>query len=256
MTQQCIWCKKTDVNTAFNKKPHTIPKSMGGKRIGKDVCDECNLFFGIHDKLKNPAIEVVLKETFVLTQTMLLHVAPPIKNTKPQKLPRFKSIFFKVKPDKRTFSLKPAFKHQSGFQKMLCKKLKQGLYKVFLEEFHLENDLGLNSQFDFIRDFARNNKNDLPVYYFERKHGAILSSPNLVLNPRISTFDNKDYIIEKYGFFEFELLGHVFSIPIKKHPNKEGYLLNWKKLNGDLFYGLREINYLKDIDFMLKILVL
>lgn len=42
----CIWCRKNENQGTFDKKAHTIPKSLGGDNICENVCDKCNHFFG------------------------------------------------------------------------------------------------------------------------------------------------------------------------------------------------------------------
>jgi len=53
---ECIYCKKTDEETSFNKSEHIIPQSFGkfndNLTLSGIVCDDCNQFFG--DTLERP----------------------------------------------------------------------------------------------------------------------------------------------------------------------------------------------------------
>ena len=45
---------------------------------------------------------------------------------------------------------------------------------MFLEELNRQKSIGYEKQFEVIRDFARYNKGDLPVFYFNRVFGLIM----------------------------------------------------------------------------------
>ena len=47
---KCIFCGKASPEVTFFEKPHTTPHSLGSDRIGFDICDSCNHFFGEPDK--------------------------------------------------------------------------------------------------------------------------------------------------------------------------------------------------------------
>jgi|AntRauTorckE5430_2_1112549.scaffolds.fasta_scaffold40981_2 hypothetical protein len=42
MELKCLWCLEEEPKVTFNKKAHTIPKSLGGQNYNKNVCDSCN----------------------------------------------------------------------------------------------------------------------------------------------------------------------------------------------------------------------
>lgn len=46
MQKKCLWCLKEEAKTTFNIKAHTIPKSLGGQNYNKNVCDDCNSYYG------------------------------------------------------------------------------------------------------------------------------------------------------------------------------------------------------------------
>jgi len=62
------------------------------------------------------------------------------------------------------------------------------------------------------------------------------------------------YHINDYNFFEFELFGHLFSIPTSRN-----YLIMWDRYlrestssKSKLFKSPIELHYLTDIDLLLK----
>ena len=60
-TGKCIWCGRAEPEVTFLTEPHVLPRRLGGKEIGFDVCDECNHYFGTAQKGR-PAIDVAFKE--------------------------------------------------------------------------------------------------------------------------------------------------------------------------------------------------
>ena len=46
MKLKCLWCLNEEPKVTFEKKAHTIPKSLGGQNYNINVCDECNSYFG------------------------------------------------------------------------------------------------------------------------------------------------------------------------------------------------------------------
>ena len=73
----CIWCSKSEDIVNFNKIAHTIPQSLGGNHICKNVCDSCNEYFG-NKEFGKPAIEITLKEVFSSTAA---GASPPLTTT-------------------------------------------------------------------------------------------------------------------------------------------------------------------------------
>jgi hypothetical protein len=165
----CIWCRNTESKVSFNNKAHTIPKSLGGMHICKNVCEKCNEFFG-NPQNEYPSVEAILKYTFGTSRAMLLNnkTLEKYKHTN-----RFTSSYFKVDLRKSTIRFKQSYSVNSGFQEKVCRQMKKGIYKMFLEEMERQNGNALDERFDFIREFARHNLGDCPVINFERRYGVI-----------------------------------------------------------------------------------
>lgn len=252
--KKCIWCKENELVTTFYKLAHTIPKSLGGKMTCENVCDDCNHYFGnISEQL--PSIEETFKETFNITRLRLLGKDKVGKN---KVLAKFKSTYFNVDIHKGKFALKPKFQLKPNFQKVLCRQFKRGVYKVFLEELERQEKKGSLSKFDFIRNFARYNKDDLPVFYFRKGVGIILSNEMSLKTP---VFDIQqdcsfNYLFSDNNFIEFEFLGHVFGIVKNEfwHDYYEDYIDKSQSLKDNFIFSyMIEIEYLIDIDLALNV---
>jgi len=158
---------------------------------------------------------------------------------------------------RKGLTIKPSFRFQSEFQKNLCINFKRGLLKMWLEELDRQSksNIGHNPKYDYIRSFARYNKNDIPVIYFERNYGVFLftrreaETPVLILN-------RMKYLYENEIFTEIEFLGHVFGFPISNYTEEEfhNYLNKSFELKNNFFSSAKIINKLTDIDFTLNIL--
>ena len=211
MLKICIWCLNNSEETFFNKKAHSVPKSIGGTFICEQVCDECNKYFGSPSH-QMPSIEHVFKEVFNITRARFLLATNQVGG-KNKTLSRFKSQYFDINFEKNTVNLKFSYKVQRSFQTKLVRQFKRGIYKVFLEESERQNQNGTHKQFDFIRQFARYNLGDFPVLYFRRKVPLILLGENEAEYP-VFRFNNKmNYELKEFGFFELEFFGHLFSFP-------------------------------------------
>lgn len=239
----------------FNKLAHTIPKSLGGKDICINVCDDCNHFFGMHYQ-GSPSVETVIKETFNISRVRLLDTQNDIGKNKP--MIKFSSIYFNVDLNKHKIDLKISYKLQKGFQEKIGKQIKKGLYKIFLEEVERQRGDGNNSQYDFIREFARYNLGDYPVFYFERLHGIIMMANSWAIRPEF--FLNEDqqfrYLVREPGFFEFEFLGHVFGIVTSRHWELaiDNYIKKTSEAKKQFFRRWRMVKSFNDIDLGLSIL--
>ena len=130
INKRCIWCLESEDIVSFNKKAHTIPKSLGGQNYNKYVCDTCNEYFGATSKLNKYSIEEALKETFCISRQIFLN-----KNTK-RKVGNFKSKFFEVKErnGKLRLGVKTLFKFNSEFQKEFCRNFKRKIGIFILSE--------------------------------------------------------------------------------------------------------------------------
>ncbi|VXB87536.1 HNH endonuclease [Flavobacterium sp. 9AF] len=252
--KKCIWCLKSEDKVTFIKKAHTIPKSLGGQRFNKNVCDDCNEYFGKTTKKNGYSIEEALKETFCLSRQRFL-----INRKTKRQIGKFKSKFFDIKErnGKTRIVIKRTFLLKSDFQKESCINFKRGLVKMWFEEYDRQTNhlLCLDSKFDYIRNFARFNKYDIPILYFERNIGIFIMFERESETP-ILMFDRMEYLYDDDFFTEIEFLGHVFSIP-KKEYSKENYL-NYIKKSFDLKKGIFKnailIRKLIDVDFTLRII--
>lgn len=254
--KKCIWCLKTETEKAFNKQAHTIPRSLGGKMLNPNVCDECNEYFGSKGS-DDVAIEEAFKEAFVITKKRMQEPSNLIHNPN-KKTKRIKSRYFEFyqKDGKSSLKVKLSFKFLPGFQSKLCHYFKRGLYKIYLEELNRQFGLGFEPEYDFIREFARYNLGEYPVFYFERNAGIIMTLKDEIESPTI-IFDKMNYLLRgKYGFTEIEFMGHVFGFPTRRLYELEAhrYLRETKKLKQRFFKGMKVIKYLTDIDLALKIM--
>ena len=242
--KKCIWCSLDETKVNFKKLAHTFPQSLGGKNICDNVCDLCNSYFGSKTS-QAPSVEVVLKEILNLSRHILLQNIGEIN-----KIHRFKSEYFDINWKERKIKIKPRYSLRQGFQEKLCRQFRRGLYKVFLEERERQRKDASLDEFNFIREFARYDLSDLPVFLFRPKSGIVIFSSPDVINPEIRFTDNSDFLHDNYRIFEYQFIGHYFAI-----PSGRGYKLgldNYKKKikNDNHPFGTEiiEIKTLTDID--------
>lgn len=250
----CIWCRKSSENTTFKTKAHTVPDALGGVVICKNVCDVCNSYFG-NSQNGMPSIETVIKETFGMSRVRLLQALGELGKNK--KMARYKSRFFNVTFNPPGISIKPAYKLKKGFQGDMCRLLKRGLYKIFLEENERNNSNSIDQKYTFIREFARYDLNDLPVLYFKRAHGILFLGKDMIVQPHMPFEEiTMNYLIRDLGFFEVELMGHTFSIATTSNWQLyfEEYIKESMKLKVQHFVGYKSIIYWNDIDLSLSVI--
>lgn len=253
MNKRCLWCLESEPKVTFKKKAHTIPRSLGGENYNNNVCDSCNEYFGNRNSNNGMySIEEALKETFNITRKRLLDSNKPKRKTG-----RFKSKYFEIKVKKGKYRLdfKTSFKFSSKFQTEICRAFKRGLYKMFFEELNRQKKIGYEKKYDIIRQFARYNKGNLPVFYFIRKFGAILLTDKEVASP-VLIFDRMKYLYSNEKFVEIEFLGHVFGFPISEYTSDElkDYKIKSYLIKRELFKNAIEINRLIDVDITLNIM--
>jgi len=247
----CIWCRKNEPNVTFNKKAHTFPQSLGGGNICENVCDECNHHFG-SPQSHSPAVEVVLKEILNISKYLLLNQLNKIPKNK-----RFKSEYFQINWDKQTISLKPRYSLRKSYQEKIGRLFNRGIYKVFLEERERQKNDALNERFNFIREFARYDLGDYPVYIFKPKNKAVLFSLGDIQTPMIRFTDHADNLDKHFRVFEYQIMGHYFCIPTSKSFQdlySDHYLKHLKKINHPFGIEINPIIYTQDIDFTFKII--
>ncbi|GAA4281650.1 HNH endonuclease [Gaetbulibacter aestuarii] len=253
MKRKCIWCLKDESAETFEKKAHTIPKSLGGDNYYKNICDSCNSYFGNRDStLTTYSIEEALKEAFNISRKRLL-----VPERTKRKVGRFKSKFFEIKEKKGRLSLnvKTSFRFTQGFQSQLCRNFKRGLYKMVYEELHRQNKIDEYLNYNIIREFARYNKGELPVIYFFRSFGAIMLMEEEPAKT-ILYFERMTYLFSSEKFIEIEFLGHVFGFPITNFSEEDfkTYLNQSIALKKGHFKSFVLIKKLTDIDITLSIL--
>ena len=249
--KKCLWCLNAENKVTFLKKAHTIPKSLGGQNFNKNVCDECNEYFG-NKQDKNYSIEEALKEAFNITRKRMLLSSKPKKQ-----VGKFKSRFFDIKEKKGKYKLefKTSFRFNSEFQKSLCRSFKRGLYKLYFEELNRQKGIGFETEFDLIRQFARYDENDLPIFYFQRSVGIIMMLDKEAETPTLF-FERMKYLYSDEYFEEIEFLGHVFGFPKKEFnlENFENYYTKSTEIKKGFFVGITKIEKFTNIDITFNIM--
>ncbi|MEQ9231823.1 MAG: HNH endonuclease [Cyclobacteriaceae bacterium] len=215
--RKCIWCSKDEEHVTFERKAHTIPQSLGGKHICSEVCDSCNNYFGSPSN-QLPSIEVAFKELFNISRHILLRTTGEYK-----KISRYKSEFFNVNWDNLSIRVKPRYQLKSNFQENLARQLRRGFYKVFIEDRSRTIGDVHSNKFDFIRAFARYNLGDYPLFYFYPAKDIVYFSTPDAIEPELRFSEYHKEVMTKFGFYEFFLMGHYFSIPVSTN-----YMLTWE----------------------------
>jgi len=245
----CIWCNKDESTVSFQKKAHTFPQSLGGDSICENVCDLCNHYFG-SPQSQSPAIEVILKEILNISKYLLLNQVNEIPKNK-----RYKSVYFNLNWKRKTINLKPRYSLRKGYQEKLGRLFRKGLYKVFLEERERQRKDAKESRFDFIREFARFDLSDYPIYYLKPKFSAIFFSLIDVNKPMIRFTEHSDKVDRDFKVFDYMIIGHTFCIPTSRYF--VGLYLDYYKkhlIETDNPFGTEiiPIKYIEDIDFTFR----
>jgi len=115
-----------------------------------------------------------------------------------------------------------------------------------------EAGIGFESQFDFIRDFVRYDKKQLPLFYYERNYAIILSNDDLTRKPILMESHEgwKDRLF-KTSFFEFEILNHRFSVSLVKNYAVTDIPYDINKMS-NVFSPPKQVTTNFDIDFSLS----
>lgn len=250
--RQCIWCRFGEPKVSFHNEAHIVPQSLGGERLCDNVCDSCNSFFGSRGK-GVLSIEEAIKETFGISRMMILHQQNKMGKNKPGK--RFTSRLFNVDLVKRSLSTKPSWRLHRGFQQDLSRLFRRGIYKMFLEALEADSGKALDPKYDFVREFARYDYGNYPVFYFPRRFGVIplvqehIDSPQL----HISRYRSK-YLLSTESFIEFEFLGHVFGIPTSRHSHliADNYFEQTHAVKKALFSGVVLVKFFNDVDLSMN----
>lgn len=249
---KCIFCGKTEPDVSFNNKPHTTPKSLGSTRIGFDVCDDCNHFFGAPDKSMVPyiAVETSVKEIFGLIRFMLQ------LSREGHEEDRLKSIYFSFWRSQGKLTIKQSFQSKRSFSRVFIKQFKRGLYELFLQEYHKATMNALDPKFDRVRRYARYGVGDLPVWHLQMNMMFVekdLSEPKLQFTePELEQ-------METYGFYTFVLWGFCFYLEVtpRAELSREIFLENESKrihVGGFVVRNLVQLDTIDDIDYTLRML--
>jgi hypothetical protein len=253
--KKCIWClREASDTTTFNKRAHTVPQSLGGQNICANVCDECNHYFGNHAQ-QLPSIEAIIKEAFIIARYRFMNGKDIGKN---QAMPRFKSRFFSLGTNPPSLKLKPIFQLRPQFQEQLGRLLRRGVYKMYLEEIERQFEEGHDPRYDFIRDFARYDQGDLPLFYFHRRAGIYLFANEWIKYPHLLLRTEKPmtYLTDTSDFDEFEFLGHPFGVATAPGyaATTLDYLQHSMALKHKYFRAFGNIGKFTDMDVALSIL--
>lgn len=251
MQKKCLWCLKEEPKTTFNKKAHTIPKSLGGQNYNNNVCDDCNSYYGNSLKV-GYSIEEALKETFNITRRRLLYSDEPKRQ-----VGRFKSKFFDLRKrnGKIRLKIKPAFRLNSKFLSEFSYYFKRGLYKMYLEELNRQTGKGFESKYHLIRNFARYGIGTVHVLYFNRSLPVFMLLKAEAETP-ILIFDKMKYLYSDDKFVEIKFLGHVFGFPITGYTRSDlnNYIKKSSKKKLKYFESIKIIDKITDVDLSLQLL--
>lgn len=238
----CIWCRRSTGVVPFNKKAHTFPDSIGGMSICEDVCDECNEYYGNKNN-EGLSVEIVFKEALNLSKALLL------RNTGNNYWHR--SEFFAVDWKNRIIKHKKKYSTNPRFQEKIGRLFRRGMFKVFLEERQKQKSDALDDRFNFIREFARYDLGDYPIFYHKPKFNWLFFQEDDVKEPIIRFTEHSDEIDEKFRIFNYLIMAKYFVIPtsIAFQWTLENYLKEIEKEDHPMGLELIEVVRFEDIDF-------
>jgi hypothetical protein len=248
---QCIWCLKKEPEVSFLNKPHTISKKLGATKIGFDICDNCNTFFGTIDKTQKYPMSVELAFKEIMNIMRLLLGNDLNENT----YKTYNSIYFEYHHSKSLIRIKKSFKLRPHFIISLTRQFKKGIYEIFLQEYHRETKNGLDERFNSIRQFVRNDIGNLPLYFLDN-NGVHMVEVNLN-NYSLNFNENVLSQINDFGFYTMIIFSNVFFLEVtpRSEFSREIFLPKESKKfigNGFIHTKLRKMEYITDIDFTLR----
>ena len=250
----CIFCGKSEPIVTFYHRPHTLPKSMGGRTIGFDVCDDCNCYFGTPDMTVEPhlSIEVCIKEILNVTDYLTRMNTAQLEG---KLLPLLKSKYFSIYQSEYLVRFKPTFESSPEFISAYTECFKRGLYEIFLQEYHRQTKDGLNPMFDDVRRYARYGEGHLPVWIMQYNpigiHFCMDESRGSLIPINEKAMDN----IRDYGIFSLCIRGFWFYLAVtpKAKENGMGYLRRENDARSTwVFRGLEWLDDIHQIDFTLS----
>ena len=202
---QCIWCGRKRPFVTFNTIPHILPKSLGGIETCVDVCDECNHYFGTAEK-GLPSIDIVIREIFESFRLFGTNYYDKHKLSK-------KFVFFHYNQETRKLKLKNTFRDAT-----ITSQFKRGLYELFLQKYHYETFKGNETQWDWVRMYAR-----YGTEYTPREPHVFYAFNNVTFFPddeHVNKIPMSKRIIDdiqKYGVFHCFLMGQHFYLEVLPH---------------------------------------
>jgi len=263
----CLWCKENENKVSFDLEAHILPQKLGSKELCEEECDECNQYFGKRNSPKEPSIDIILKETFILSMNQqvntLLSFQEKIGRKKAKEL--YGSIitkntvqrlgrdteFFSIDSKKRTIKSKRPFKYHLINQTVFTNLIKRGLLKAGFEKAHKAGFLsqlygGFYSEFyDYIRNYVRWNKGQVKVLYLRKKNGAVYMTVDTAIKPSVLLHDIEN------NYLKFDILGHVFAVSLgQSNLTEENFL---KEYINDIQFQPVKINSFMDIDIFNKV---
>ncbi len=248
---KCIWCCKEKPEVTFYNIPHTISRQLGSTNIGVDICDACNISLGTREyNSKYPmSVEVAFKEIFNVSRFLMPDPSGRIQSS------RLKSIYFEFYRSKGILRIKSSFKFQRHFLGNFTRQFKRGVYEAFLQEYHRETGQAPENRFDDLRRFVRYDIGDIPLYFADNK--GIYLLPEDRDRVFFGFSDELLSMIDDYGFYRLWFFGHILYLAVapKANISKEIFLKNAAKqiaAPGFVYSGIREMNYVTDLDFSFR----
>ncbi|WP_205500830.1 hypothetical protein [Rufibacter psychrotolerans] len=241
--------KDKSAGRTFRKQPHTITRQLGATPIGFDICDACNAYFGTIGRkdLYTFSPEVALIETF----TNLRFLAQPQFGAAPE----LRSRFFHFHPATATIHPTGRFEPKARFLKNFTRQFKRGIYEVFLQEYHRNTQNGQADCFAKVREFARWDKGNLPLYFLQNREAFYMEEapgcPSL-------TFDASALKeINEAGFYQMRLLGQLFFLEVTDSARltRAAYLRKQLKEGAgksSSFGELVRMELITDLDFTVR----
>ena len=194
----CIWCEKSAPEVTFYTEPHILPHSLGGCEIGRDVCDECNHYFGNATK-GVPSINLAFKEVFGCFRMFG-------NNLNENSYKRFRSAFFQYRHSEHKIKINNTFDSRA-----ITKQFKRGLYEVFLQKYHADTGNGNHPMFDYARKYARYGIGTPHIYYaFNNIIFETEGDEHSILNMNKECIDD----MMESGLYRFWFYGHIFYIEV------------------------------------------
>lgn len=201
-TGKCIWCGKSEPEVSFKNKPHIVPDSVGGTELGKDICDDCNAYFGSSKHPNLPSPDLIFKEVFNLKR--FFDGGNSITNGE-----KFRASMFHVVDNK--LYLKRSYLNNT----LIANQLKIAFYEIFLQKYHAFTGNGHDLSFSGVVAYARYNENisNLKVYYM---HQEIWLRPSNLNKTFLPFSDIMLAELNRTGIFEFNFLGYSFFLDVFK----------------------------------------